>query len=92
VRRKRPSGEGEYAGLAGIIVRGGVCAWACAGVGTFVGKRRRLCGGVIAEVFVGRGLLSPVFTADERCSERPHICHLAKFERNRTVRGRVIAL
>jgi len=46
----------------------------------------------MAGVFVGRGLLSQVFTADERYLERPHVCHSAKFERNQTIPGRVIAI
>jgi len=45
-------------------------------------------GEIMAGSMRGR-LLYRVFTPDERSPEHRHICHLAKFERNRTVRGRV---
>jgi len=68
------------------------------------GERERMCvgmswsgwgvyaGGIMAGVFVARGLLSRVFTADKRCSEHPQVCHCAKCERNQTIPGRVIAI
>jgi len=40
----------------------------------------------------GGGFLSRVFTLDEICPGHRHICHLAKFERNWTIRSRVKAI
>jgi len=60
------------------MARGGIRAWACTGVGTSVS----VGGGIYAEgfmagVFVGRELLSRGFTANEGCSQHPHICDCA---------------
>jgi len=58
-----------------------VCEW-----GAFM-RGENMAGG-----FWGRGFVSRVFTLDERFQGYPHICHRAKFERNWTTRGRVIAI
>jgi len=38
VRSERPFSKGRYVGEVGVMARGGVCALACTGVGTFVGR------------------------------------------------------
>jgi len=54
----------------------GMCVGHAMSWGTFVNGRKLWWG------FVGGGLLSRVFTVDERHLEHPHVCHCAKFEQS----------
>jgi len=57
---------------------------ACDDVGTFV-NGEFIRGKLWPGGFAVRELLYRVSTPDERCPSHPHICHRAKFERNRTI-------
>jgi len=48
--------------------------------------------GMFARGGMMAGGLFRVFSPDERCPGLHHICHCVKYERNRTIRGRVIAI
>jgi len=59
VQSKRPSRERGFVGEAGIMARGSVCAWACAGVGTFVGKGKVFMWGNYGRGLCGEGAFVP---------------------------------
>jgi len=80
MRRRGMRGENGSYGEREYTVVG-----TCVGGGVYVGK-------LWQGSFWGKGLLSRVFTADERCSEHPHVCHSTKCERNQTIPGPVIAI
>jgi len=91
VRSERPSGEGGSAGKRGVMARGAYMRGHSLRWEAFVNGEIFMRREITAGVFAGR-FLSPVFTRDEHCPGHPHICHHAKLERNRTIRGRVITI